>query len=116
MAAFLANFERGSKALYFAFMVNALSWVLIPISAYPEQNSARTTQESSTHTLQKHIATAKKEKEEFEQYLRKQFHDLEGKVQALRDKGAELHETTKSKLTDKIENLKERKKGDSFKN
>ena len=110
MAEFLAMTQRGSKIVCFVFMVNALSWVVFPSSAYPDKNTPNHTQEQSANTLQEHIATAKKEKENFEQYLREQFHDLEGKIQALRDKGTELHETTKSELTDKMENLKEQKK------
>jgi len=78
-----------------------------PLSA---NEAPPTSRQKLSDALDKNIASVKKEKQEFEQYLREQFHDLEDKVQALREKGTELHESTKSNLNEKLENLKEQKK------
>ncbi|MGB0909359.1 MAG: hypothetical protein ACPGYT_03280 [Nitrospirales bacterium] len=72
--------------------------------------SEATSSAEVSDTLEEHLALALKEKREFEEYIRRQLHDLEDKMQVLKEKSTDLHETTQSKLNENIEILKEQKK------
>ncbi len=52
-------------------------------------------------------AAPKEKQQEFETYMRNQLHILESKIEALREKGTDLRENTKSQFNNKFEKLKE---------
>jgi len=73
-----------------------------------EKSPAGSTQDLSK-TLDQNLASAMKEKEEFERYVRKQLQLLERKVQTLREKSTDFQELTKSQVHEKLEALKDKK-------
>ncbi len=87
-----------------------ISWLAFPFLSYSatEKTSPSSTQGRSG-TLKDNLASAMKEKQEFERYIRKQLKNLEGKAEVLREKSTELHESTKSQLHENLEKLKEQK-------
>ncbi len=84
-----------------------VSVMLTPVHA--AENPPTTSKQGLSDVLDDNIASAMKEKQEFEHYVRKQLQVLEGKVQTLREKSTDLQEQTKSQLHEKLETLKDKK-------
>ncbi len=102
-------FNRSFKLL----VVMAIFWNGLLGMAYSASESAAESSSPTkqlSETIDKHLQAVSKDKQEFKQYIQEQFHDLEDKMQALREKSTNLHETTQAKLNEKIETLKDRKK------
>lgn len=81
--------------------------LLSPVHAAESPSTA--SKQGLSDTLDYNLASAMKDKQEFERYVRKQMQVLEGKVQTLREKSTDFQELTKSQLNEKLETLKDKK-------
>ncbi len=102
--------QRTGKGEFLLFAIIVVILGGISGVAYSATEAAPSSTKELSDSFDETMALAFKEKEEFEQYIRKQIHDLEDNMQALKNKSTDLHETTQSKFNEQLETLKEQKK------
>ena len=110
MAETKALTQRAGRGEFLLFVIIVLAFGGFYGMAYSATEAAPSPTKELSDSFDETMALAFKEKEEFEQYIRKQFHDLEDNMQSLKNKSTDLHVTTQSKLNKQFETLKEQKK------
>ena len=102
--------QRAGRGEFLLFVVILLIVGGFSGVAYAATEASPSPTKKISDSFDETMALAFKEKEEFELYVRKQFHDLEDNMQALKNKSSDLHEATQSKLNEQFKTLKEQKK------